>query len=155
MVALATLGRATQGSHAELLAQGGKYAELYDQMIQHARTEAPNECCGLVAAQDGIAVGVHPASNAASSPLRFEIDPKELLGLSNDIEERGWEFGAIYHSHVRSTPYPSQTDINFAANWPGVEWIIVGLAEGSTPEVRSYLIEGGEVREVPITRVPA
>ena len=38
------------------------------------------------------------------------------------------DLGAIYHSHVRSAPYPSQTDINFAAGWPGVEWIIVGLA---------------------------
>ena len=42
----------------------------------------------------------------------------------------GWEIGAIYHSHVRSEPYPSQTDIGFAAGWPGVEWIIVGLAGG-------------------------
>ena len=62
------------------------------------------------------------------------------------------ELGAIYHSHVRSAPYPSQTDVNFAANWPGVEWIIVGLSAGAEPEVRSYLIEGGAVREVPIAR---
>jgi proteasome lid subunit RPN8/RPN11 len=71
--------------------------------------------------------------------------------LSNTIDEHGWDIGAIYHSHVRSKPYPSQTDINFAANWPGVEWIIVGLAEGQAPEVRSYLIEGGEVKEVALT----
>ena len=56
----------------------------------------------------------------------------------------GCELGAIYHSHTRSAPYPSQTDINFAANWPGVEWIIVGLAAGEEPEVRSYLIEAGD-----------
>ena len=49
---------------------------------------------------------------------------------------------------MRSAPYPSQTDISFAANWPGVEWIIVGLKDGQAPEVRSYLIEGGKVREV-------
>jgi hypothetical protein len=30
-----------------------------------------------------------------------------------------------------------------------VEWLIVGLA-GEEPEVRCYLIEDGEVREVPI-----
>jgi [CysO sulfur-carrier protein]-S-L-cysteine hydrolase len=136
--------------------------ELLGELIKHALDDPANEVCGVVAVEpageldaDARAVRVYRARNVHASPLRFEIDPKELLGLSNDIEERGWEFGAIYHSHVRSTPYPSQTDINFAANWPGVEWIIVGLAEGSTPEVRSYLIEGGEVREVPITRVPA
>ena len=82
------------------------------------------------------------------SPLKFEIDPKELLGLYLGIEAEGQALGAIYHSHVRSRPYPSQTDINFAASWPGVEWIIVGLAAGAEPEVRSYLIEDGSVREV-------
>ncbi len=52
---------------------------------------------------------------------------------------------------MRSEPYPSQTDVNFAANWPGVEWIIVGLAGGSEPEVRSYLIDdAGRVEEVAI-----
>jgi proteasome lid subunit RPN8/RPN11 len=51
---------------------------------------------------------------------------------------------------VRSAPYPSQTDVNFAANWPGVEWIIVGLAPGEEPLVRSYLIGQGEIREVPL-----
>ena len=43
------------------------------------------------------------------------------------IEDAGGALGAIYHSHTRSEPYPSQTDINFAAGWPGVEWLIVGV----------------------------
>ncbi len=77
------------------------------------------------------AVRVHRAANIHRSPLKFEIDPAELLTLWQAIEREGCELGAIYHSHVRSAPYPSQTDINFAANWPGVEWIIVGLAAGS------------------------
>jgi proteasome lid subunit RPN8/RPN11 len=64
------------------------------------------------------------------------------------IEADGWELGAIYHSHVRSEPYPSQTDVNFAANWPGVEWIIVGLAHGEEPKVRSYLIDASAIKEV-------
>ena len=58
-------------------------------------------------------------------------------------------------AHTRTAPYPSQTDINFAANWPGVEWIIVGLAGGDGPEVRSYLIDGGEVREVTLQEAAA
>ena len=82
--------------------------------------------------------------------MKFEIDPKELLELHNAIEDEGWELGAIYHSHVRSAPYPSQTDVNFAASWPGVEWIIVGLKAGAEPEVRSYLIDGGTIEEVAI-----
>jgi proteasome lid subunit RPN8/RPN11 len=91
---------------------------------------------------------VHRAVNLHASPLKFEIDPSELLKLYNAIDAAGYSLGAIYHSHVRSEPYPSQTDIGFAAHWPGVEWIIVGLADGHAPEVRSYLIEDGRVQEV-------
>ncbi len=66
---------------------------------------------------------------------------------STEFESGGWDLGAIYHSHTHTDPYPSQTDINFAANWPGLEWVIVGLA-GEEPDVRCYLIEDGQVRPV-------
>jgi [CysO sulfur-carrier protein]-S-L-cysteine hydrolase len=72
----------------------------------------------------------------------------ELYELNEAIEADGWEIGAIYHSHVRSEPYPSQTDVGFASGWPGLEWIIVGLANGAEPIVRSYVIDGARVREV-------
>jgi len=126
---------------------------LLDELIAHALADPRNEVCGVVAVEPGPparALRVHRAVNIHASPLKFQIEPGELLALWNTCEADGGELGAIYHSHVRSKPYPSQTDINFAANWPGVEWVIVGLASGGEPEVRSYLIETGEVREVPL-----
>jgi proteasome lid subunit RPN8/RPN11 len=126
---------------------------LLDELIAHAVQEAPNECCGMVAVEPGVpvrAARVHRAVNTAASPLRFEVDGRELLHTIEQIEDDGCELGAIYHSHTRSEPYPSQTDINFAANWPGVEWIIVGLANGQEPQARSYLIDDGEIEEVGI-----
>lgn len=119
---------------------------LYDQMIAHAREEAPNECCGMVGAGDGQAVEVYRAVNAEASPLRFRIDPEEQLDLHNRIEKAGLELGAIYHSHTRTEPRPSQTDINFAKLWPGVLWIIVGLANGE-PDVRTWRIDDGRVAD--------
>jgi proteasome lid subunit RPN8/RPN11 len=127
--------------------------ELLEQVVAHAREEAPNECCGVLAVELGSpvrATRVYRAVNTAASPLRFEIDGREVLGLIERIEEEGFELGAIYHSHTRTAPYPSQTDINFAAHWPGVEWLIVGLADRQAPEVRSYLIDDGHVEEVAI-----
>jgi [CysO sulfur-carrier protein]-S-L-cysteine hydrolase len=127
--------------------------ELLDEVIAHACEEAPNECCGVLAVELGSpvrAVRVHRAVNTAASPLRFEIDGREVLSLIERIEADGLELGAIYHSHTRTAPYPSQTDINFAAHWPGVEWLIVGLADGAAPEARSYRIEDGQVEEVAI-----
>jgi proteasome lid subunit RPN8/RPN11 len=120
--------------------------ELYEQMVAHAREEAPNECCGMVGSSDGRAVRVYRAVNAEASPLRFRIDPDEQLGLHNEIEEAGLELGAIYHSHTRTEPRPSQTDINFAKLWPGVLWIIVGLA-GEQAEVRTWRIDDGHVSD--------
>jgi proteasome lid subunit RPN8/RPN11 len=117
-------------------------------MVAHAREEAPNECCGFVAARDGVAVEVRRAVNQAASPLKFEVDGLEVMRALDDFEGAGAELGAIYHSHTRTEPYPSQTDINFAANWPGVEWIIVGLDRQGEATVRTYLIEDGNVREL-------
>jgi [CysO sulfur-carrier protein]-S-L-cysteine hydrolase len=128
---------------------------LLDELIAHAREDPKIECCGVVAIEvDGggakTATHVFRADNMHASEYRFQIEPKEQMKINDTIDERGWQFGAIYHSHVRSEPKPSQTDINYAAGMPGIEWIIVGLADGEAPEVRSYLIEGGEVREVPL-----
>jgi [CysO sulfur-carrier protein]-S-L-cysteine hydrolase len=128
-------------------------AALLEDLIAHAREEYDAECCGMIAygrepgAEDERATRVHRATNVFASRKRFEIDGKEVLRAIDDFEEVGWELGAIYHSHTHTAPYPSQTDINFAANWPGLEWVIVGLA-AEQPEVRCYLIEAGEVREV-------
>src|SRR2546429_3492547 len=102
--------------------------ELYDAMVAHARDEAPNECCGMVAARNGDAVKVYPATNAEASPFRFVIDAREQLEIHNEIEAAALDLGAIYHSHTRTEPKPSQTDINFSKAWPGVLWIIVGVA---------------------------
>jgi [CysO sulfur-carrier protein]-S-L-cysteine hydrolase len=122
---------------------------LREQIVEHARREAPNECCGLIGVRDGEAVSVHPARNLAASPMRFEIGDKDLL-VAYELEDAGAAPGGIYHSHTRSDPYPSQTDINFAGNWPGWEWLIVGLAAGEEPRLRSFLIEDGAVREVDV-----
>ncbi len=127
--------------------------ELYDEMVAHARADAPNECCGMVATRPGDgpageheAVRVFATENTAASPLKFVIDPRELFATYSAIEDAGLDFGAIYHSHTRTEPYPSQTDINFARGWPGVQWLIFGVA-GETTTARIYEISDGEVVE--------
>ncbi len=133
--------------------------ELLEQILAHAREEAPNECCGVVAvvpATEGRAAQatrVRSARNIHASPKRFEIDGKDVIRAIDEFDEEGWDIGAIYHSHTHTAPYPSQTDINFAASWPGVEWIIVGLSDPQLPEICSYLIEEGTVHEVEIGQI--
>ena len=116
---------------------------MYDQMIEHAREEAPNECCGMVASRDGEAVRIYRATNAAASPLRYEIDGAEQYRIQMQIDDEDLELGAIYHSHTRTDPYPSQTDVNLAF-YPDSLYVIVGLA-GEEADVRAYAIRDGQV----------
>src|SRR5436305_4551597 len=116
--------------------------ELYDQIVVHAKRDAPNECCGMVGCKEDAAVKVYPAANSEASPFRFMIEPTEQLKIHSEIEDAGLELGAIYHSHTRTEPKPSQMDINFAQGWPGVVWIIVGLAEAEV-DVRAFTIDDG------------
>ena len=120
---------------------------LYDEMIEHARQEAPNECCGMVAARDGEAVQVYRAVNAAASPLRYEIDGAEQYRIQMEIDDADLELGAIYHSHTRTEPYPSQTDINLAF-YPEALYLIVGVADPQAPQLRGFSIRDGQVSEV-------
>src|SRR4051812_15049182 len=119
---------------------------LLDKVIAHALEDAPNECCGLVAARDGEAVEVHRARNAAASPLRYELDGMEQYRIQSAIEDAGHDLGAIYHSHTRSDPYPSQTDINLAF-YPESLYVIVGVKDRAAPEVRAFRILDGQVSE--------
>ena len=120
--------------------------DMYDEIVEHARADNPDECCGIVSVDGDSARRVYRTTNVEASPLRFVIDPTELYRVHTDIEDAGLTLGAIYHSHTRSEPYPSQTDINFAKGWPGVLWIIVGL-DGGEADVRTWRIDDGKVSD--------
>jgi [CysO sulfur-carrier protein]-S-L-cysteine hydrolase len=130
---------------------------LFDELIAHARADAPNECCGMIASRDGEAVAVHRARNAEASPLRYDVDSRDLHRILTAIEDEGLDLGAIYHSHTRSAPVPSQTDINLAdfgnppqPRYPGALYVIVGVGDPERPEVRAWSIVLGDVSEVPL-----
>ena len=121
-------------------------AAIRAELRAHAAEEAPNECCGLVGGNDGVAKSVYRARNAEASPLRYNLDPQDQFRIMTEMDERGEELSAIYHSHTASPAYPSQTDINLAS-YPDALYLIVSLAEGEEP-LRGYRIEDGKVAEV-------
>jgi [CysO sulfur-carrier protein]-S-L-cysteine hydrolase len=123
--------------------------EHIDEIIAHAREEAPNECCGIVASTDGAAVRVFRATNAEASPVRYSLDPGEQYEITKEIENQGWELGAIYHSHTSSPAYPSQTDVNLAF-YPDALYVIVSLAGADAPDLRAFRIANEAIEEVPL-----
>jgi proteasome lid subunit RPN8/RPN11 len=126
-------------------------ASIYQDMVSHALEDAPDECCGMVSARDGEAVAAYRITNSAHSPLRYEMDPREQLKVEfGEIYDHDLEVGIVYHSHTRSAPYPSQTDINLATH-PDAVYVIIGVKDRDNPEVKGYTIRDGEVAEVPLS----
>jgi len=122
-------------------------AALWQEIVDHAVQDAPDECCGMVSSRDGRAVAVYRATNVAKSPpLAYRIDDAELYRIYQEIDDADLDLGAIYHSHTRSDPYPSQTDINLAT-YPDSLYVIVGVAKDE-PEVRAFRIVDQQVQEV-------
>ena len=117
-----------------------------DEMIAHAREKAPNECCGIIAGQDGRAVKLFRARNAEASPYRYNVDPQDLFRIYRECDGNGWEFLAIYRSHTASEAYPSPTDVRLAF-WPETYYVLVSLQDPENPAVRAFRIVDGAVDE--------
>lgn len=121
------------------------------EIVDQARAEAPNEACGLLATRGDRVVASYPLTNVDASPVHYTVDPQEQLRALIDIDERGWELGAIFHSHTHTRAYPSATDIGLAF-YPDIAYVIISLARPE-PEVRAFRIRDGVVHEEPIAIV--
>jgi proteasome lid subunit RPN8/RPN11 len=108
-------------------------------MIRHARREYPNEACGLLAGRDGRVEKVYRMTNADHSPVTYRLDPEEQFRVLMEIEEKGWELLAIYHSHSHSPAYPSATDLELAF-YPDSLYLIISLADRARPTIRAFRI---------------
>lgn len=119
---------------------------ILDQVLTHAAEGAPDEVCGLLAAERGRVVEAVRARNAAAEPrTRYEVHTEDLLAVFR-IEERGQDLG-VYHSHPLSVPYPSCTDVKQAELWPGIFHLIVSHRHPGRPEAHVYRIDDGGIAE--------
>lgn len=112
-------------------------SDVVESMLAHARSELPNEACGLLAgrASSGVVTAYHPGRNALGSPMRFELDPDDLVRIMFAIEAAGEDLVAIFHSHVRSAAVPSASDAREARY--RVPYLIAGLSPPSRPTARA------------------
>lgn len=128
-------------------------SRLYRQMIDHLSRVQPNEGCGLIAFSGGRPVKIYPGTNVHPQPAdHYRMDDNEVVDAVNEMDRQGWWLGAIYHSHPRSSPTPSTTDIR-EANWPDALMIIVSL-RNSEPETRGYRVVDGQPVEALLEVLP-
>ena len=125
---------------------------VVEAVLAHARAEMPNEACGLLSGSlaDGRAVTFHPTRNAEESPLRYNVDPDDLVRVTFEIDEVGADLVAIFHSHVASPAVPSETDRRLAF-YPDAFYVIASLTDPERPDLRAWRIRDGAVDEAPLT----
>ena len=115
---------------------------LRRELEAHADAEAPNEACGLIALRDGVAERYLPATNAAASPYRFQLEPRDPMDFF--LEDEGYEL-AVFHSHPTDKAEPSRTDVQNIGLWEGKPYLILSRPTG---ELRAWRIADGAVEEL-------
>jgi proteasome lid subunit RPN8/RPN11 len=113
---------------------------LVDEIVDHARREAPRECCGLIGGNSPNTQTIYPLRNVAADPLvTYEAAPEDLFTAQRAMRDGGEQLLAIYHSHPRSKdPEPSATDVRLAY-YPSAVYFIVGLGD-KEPCLRAFRI---------------
>ena len=125
---------------------------LVANLLAHARTDHPDEACGVIAGPAGSDRPTRfiPMVNAARSPTFYEFDSSDLLRLYRELDSNDEDPVVIYHSHTSTEAYPSRTDIAYASE-PFAHYVLVSTRETGTEdgpyELRSFRIVDGEVTE--------
>jgi len=120
-------------------------ASHLDRMRAHVESCLPLEACGLLAGTLSTVLQVIPVANAARSPVRFQMEPREQLAALDHIEAGGLELLGIFHSHPDGPGAPSATDIAEAA-YP-VVYVIWWRPRGLW-EARGFWIERERLTDV-------
>lgn len=123
----------------------------FHSMIEHCREQYPREACGLLIGRGSRVDGVRPLINVDPRSNRFWADPDEQLAAFREIEERGQDLLAIYHSHPRGQAFPSPTDRNLAYYPEALSVIIAGPPWPSDPtdgRVGAFGLADGQVTRV-------
>jgi [CysO sulfur-carrier protein]-S-L-cysteine hydrolase len=125
---------------------------IYQAMLDHARRELPNECCGLLAGRmpapecPALVERCYPLVNELASPTAYQAEPKSLFHAVKDMRPAGQEILAFYHSHPTSDPLPSRTDLasNFWGN--AVVFFIISL-KGEEAVMRGWWMDEASYAE--------
>ncbi|MCX5903997.1 MAG: M67 family metallopeptidase [Proteobacteria bacterium] len=128
--------------------------ELRNAMIDHARRELPNECCGVVIGQQGVFERVIPVTSIHPAPDAYFMSPGEQVEIFTELGTSGGSLLGIYHSHPKGPVSPSGMDISLAFH-PDAVYFIVSLKNKKQPEVRAFRIEKQVVTEISIRENPA
>ncbi len=120
------------------------------EMVSHARSTYPNECCGaMLGISDGAAKRVDISIRLRNSfegeqSARYELHPEDLLAAEREACARERELIGIYHSHPDCDAYFSQTDLKNSCPW--YSFVVLSVRGGEFDHANSWLPDAGQTR---------
>jgi len=107
----------------------------------HANEQNPYEACAILLGNKDEkiweATEIFLTENIEKSEINFTVSNEQLLEGYKMAEEKSLDVVGIFHSHPKSLPSPSNTDIKFMKGNP-IPWIIYS---GLTKEMKAYLLD--------------
>ena len=107
----------------------------------HANEQNPYEACAILLGNKDKkiweATEIFLTENIEKSEINFTVSNEQLLEGYKMAEEKGLDVVGIFHSHPKSLPSPSNTEIKFMKGNP-IPWIIYS---GLTGEMKAYILD--------------
>jgi proteasome lid subunit RPN8/RPN11 len=116
-------------------------------IADHARREAPRECCGPLVGTDGLVDEYIRTTNVRAGTVAYQINPAEHFAAIKRTRREGRTIVGAYHSHPRSAAVPSPTDLAEAVGGDFL-YLIVSLRV-EPPDIRLYRHTGAAFAAVP------
>ena len=122
----------------------------YEKILEHAKSELPNEACGLIAGEingeDKIIKKVYLLTNIDRSNEHFSLNPKEQLSAIKDMRAQNLVPLGNWHSHPESPSRPSDEDKRLAYD-SKASYMILSLMDIENPVLNSFKIQGDKAEK--------
>ncbi|MDO4321287.1 MAG: M67 family metallopeptidase [Lachnospiraceae bacterium] len=119
----------------------------FEKIVQHARSELPEEACGLIAGvregENRIIKKVYFLTNLDHSNEHFSLDQKEQLNAVKDMRAKGLVPLGNWHSHPETPARMSQEDKRLAYD-KQASYMILSLMDKENPVLHSFRRSGDE-----------
>ena len=143
--------------------------EEYVRVEAQAAAEYPGECCGVVLARGDRAADrlllpcrniqndLHqkdPARHPRDARTAYYIDPRDLLTIGRR-ESEGFRVATIYHSHIDTGAYFSETDkrnalVGGEPAYPDAVYVVVAVLAGRPAAANAFAWEPARRDFLPI-----
>jgi proteasome lid subunit RPN8/RPN11 len=128
------------------------YREIFDKMLNHAKTSLPHEAVGLLAGTaESLLVECFPLPNLSKKPeISFLADPYAQFKAIKQLSAAGLHATALYHSHPDGGAGLSDHDLYFARESPYFQIVIALDGQGRTPpEIVAFSLVHGKPVTIP------